>query len=76
MGALGLLLAGDAGAGVIGLAGLPVTATGLVLLWIAVLLTLITGWQYLTVGMRHAMPARPVQLPGQSSGPAGGDARS
>jgi cardiolipin synthase len=54
MGALGTLLAGDSGARVIGLEFLPVTLIGAVLLWAAALLTLLTGWDYLTAGLRHA----------------------
>lgn len=54
MGALGTLLAGDSGAGVIALDMLPVTLIGAVLLWASALLTLVTGWDYLTAGLRHA----------------------
>jgi cardiolipin synthase len=57
MGALGTLLAGDTGARVIGLGFLPVSIIGEILLWAAALLTLVTGWDYLTAGLRHA--ARP-----------------
>lgn len=59
MGALGTLLAGDSGARLIGLSFLPVGAIGAVMLWVAAVLTLITGWDYLTAGLRHASPARP-----------------
>ncbi len=54
MGALGALLAGNSGAAEIGLGVLPVTLIGAALLWIAALLTLVTGWDYLTAGLRHA----------------------
>ena len=54
MAALGTLLAGDTGAGVIGLGFLPVLMIGAVLLWTAALLTLVTGWDYLRAGLRHA----------------------
>jgi cardiolipin synthase len=54
MAALGTLLAGDSGAGVLHLDFLPVSAIGEALLWIAALLTLVTGWDYLRAGLRHA----------------------
>ncbi|MCF3947928.1 CDP-diacylglycerol--glycerol-3-phosphate 3-phosphatidyltransferase [Acidiphilium sp. AL] len=52
---LGLLLLGDSGARVLGFAGFPATAVGGALLWIAALLTLVTGWDYLTAGLRHVI---------------------
>ncbi len=54
MGALGTLLAGDTGAQVLYLGWLPVPAIGEAMLWVAALLTLMTGWDYLTAGLRHA----------------------
>jgi cardiolipin synthase len=58
MAALGTLLAGDSGAAALGLAWLPVGAIGGAMLWVAAVLTLITGWDYLTAGLRHvAAPA-------------------
>ena len=57
MGALGTLLAGDSGARIIGLQFLPVSFIGETMLWIAAALTLITGWDYLTAGWRHASTA-------------------
>jgi cardiolipin synthase len=54
MAALGALLAGDTGAGVIHLAWLRVSMLGEAMLWGAALLTLVTGWDYLTAGLRHA----------------------
>lgn len=54
MGALGVLLAGDRGAATIGLGFLPVTLIGEIMLWTAAALTLVTGWDYLTAGLRHA----------------------
>ena len=54
MGALGTLLAGDSGAAVIGLGFLPVSLIGELMLWTAAGLTLITGWDYLAAGLRHA----------------------
>jgi cardiolipin synthase len=61
MGALGTLLAGDTGASVIYLSFLPVSMIGELMLWTAAVLTMITGWDYLTAGLRHAgtEPARP-----------------
>lgn len=53
MGALGTLLAGDSGAGVVHLGFLPVSSIGNILLWGAALLTLVTGWDYLQAGLRH-----------------------
>jgi cardiolipin synthase len=46
--ALGVLIVGDAGPEV-----LPVRMIGEVGLWIAALLTLVTGWDYLRSGVRH-----------------------
>jgi cardiolipin synthase len=61
MGALGTLLAGDSAASVLGLSFLPVSAIGEIMLWTAAALTMITGWDYLQAGLRHAggPPARP-----------------
>src|SRR6201996_1803002 len=50
MGALGTLLAGDSGARFLHLGFLPVSLIGETMLWIAAILTLITGWDYLTAG--------------------------
>jgi cardiolipin synthase len=55
MGALGMLLAGDTGGTLLGLSALPVSFIGEAMLWIAAVLTLITGWDYLTAGLRHAV---------------------
>ena len=54
MGALGTLLAGDTGADVLRLGFLPVSFIGEAMLWAAAALTLVTGWDYLTAGLRHA----------------------
>jgi CDP-diacylglycerol---glycerol-3-phosphate 3-phosphatidyltransferase len=59
MGALGTLLAGDSGAWLLHLSFLPVAAIGEAMLWIAALLTLVTGWDYLTAGLRHAAAPQP-----------------
>lgn len=57
--ALGALLLGNSGAHAIGLGFLPVGGIGFVLLWLAAALTLITGWDYLTAGLRHVATPRP-----------------
>ena len=58
MGALGTLLAGDTTAVLLHISWLPVSFIGEIMLWIAATLTLITGWDYLTAGWRHAaLPA-------------------
>jgi cardiolipin synthase len=49
MGALGILIVGDAGP----TAFLPVTAIGELGLWIAAALTLYTGYDYLATGLKH-----------------------
>ena len=56
MGALGTLLAGDTTARLLGIGFLPVSSIGEAMLWIAAALTLITGWDYLTAGLRHVAP--------------------
>ena len=53
--ALGLLVAGDPAARVLGLGGLPVWLIGIVMLWVSAVLTLVTGWDYLVAGLRHAV---------------------
>jgi cardiolipin synthase len=54
MAAIGVLLVGDAGP-----AWLPVEAIGELLLWIAAILTLMTGYDYLRAGLSHLQPAAP-----------------
>jgi cardiolipin synthase (CMP-forming) len=56
--AIGVLIVGDAG-----LEFSPVVAIGETLLWIAALLTLVTGYDYLQAGFRHM--ARPRRLKSQ-----------
>lgn len=59
MGALGALLAGNASAVLLGIAWLPVSLIGETMLFAAAALTLVTGWDYLLAGLRHAsQPAR------------------
>lgn len=50
--ALGMLVAGNGAAGVIGFGMLPVSLLGEALLVLAAALTLITGWDYLAAGLR------------------------
>jgi cardiolipin synthase len=52
MGALGTLLAGD-DVGALLHVPLPVSMIGEIMLWVAAVLTLITGWDYLRAGLRH-----------------------
>ena len=54
MGALGTLLAGDTSAVLLGIPWLPVSQIGEMMLWGAAILTLLTGWDYLNAGLRHA----------------------
>jgi cardiolipin synthase (CMP-forming) len=53
--AIGFLIVGNAGPGV-----LPVTGIGETLLWAAALLTLVTGYDYLVAGLRHVGRGQPV----------------
>src|SRR5580693_8685586 len=54
MGAVGTLLAGNSGAAILHLSFLPVSLIGEAMLWVAAALTLVTGWDYLTAGLRHS----------------------
>ncbi len=54
MGALGTLLAGDSSAQLLHLQFLPVSVIGEAMLWVAAVLTIWTGWDYLVAGLRHA----------------------
>jgi cardiolipin synthase len=54
MGALGTLLAGNSSAVILHIPWLPVEVIGEAMLWVAAALTLFTGWDYLTAGLRHA----------------------
>ena len=58
MGALGTLLAGDTAARLMHIGILPVSLLGEAMLWIAAVLTLVTGWDYLMAGWRHASGER------------------
>jgi cardiolipin synthase len=59
MGALGTLLAGNSTANLLHIAFLPISFVGESMLWIAAVLTLITGWDYLTAGWHHAAAPSP-----------------
>ena len=63
MGALGTLLAGDTSAQLLHLSFLPISTIGEAMLWVAAGLTLWTGWDYLTAGLRHATGPRTGALP-------------
>lgn len=54
MGALGTLLAGDSTAHFLHVGFLPVSGIGEAMLWVAAVLTLVTGWDYLMAGLQHA----------------------
>ena len=60
--ALGTLLAGAPSAVLLGIPWFPASLIGAALLWLAALLTLVTGWDYLTAGLRHAVRA-PAKAP-------------
>jgi cardiolipin synthase len=59
MGALGTLLAGDSSAVMLHIGFIPVSLIGEAMLCVAAVLTLTTGWDYLTAGVRHASGAAP-----------------
>ena len=63
MGALGTLLAGNSSAHLLHLSFIPVGMIGEAMLWVAAGLTLWTGWDYLTAGLRHASGPRTRGLP-------------
>ncbi len=65
MTAIAFLLLDDAGP-----AWLPVEAIGWWGLWLAALLTLVTGWDYLQAGLRHMLqePAGPARVGGRRAG--------
>lgn len=56
--ALGILIVGDEGPSFV-----PVKLIGEIMLWVAALLTLYTGWDYLVTGLRH-MAAKPTAAKG------------
>jgi cardiolipin synthase len=70
MGALGTLLAGDSSAHLLRLDFLPVSWIGEAMLWIAAVLTLVTGWDYLVAGLRHASAPKVSEPQGRGSLPS------
>ena len=56
--AIGVLIVGDAGPGL-----LPVRVVGELGLWLAAALTLVTGYDYLQAGVRHMLAERPPARP-------------
>jgi cardiolipin synthase len=64
MAALGTLLAGDTGAGLLGIGWLRVGLLGEAMLWVAAFFTLVTGWDYLRAGLRHVAPEPPRRADG------------
>ena len=54
MGALGVLLAGDSAAAALGISWARLSLLGEIGLWVAAVLTLVTGWDYMRSGLRHA----------------------
>ncbi|HEX6958224.1 MAG TPA: CDP-diacylglycerol--glycerol-3-phosphate 3-phosphatidyltransferase [Ferrovibrio sp.] len=60
--ALGILIVGDYGP-----AALPVRLIGEIGIWLAAVLTLYTGWDYLQTGLRH-IAAEPTASPGKETG--------
>jgi cardiolipin synthase (CMP-forming) len=60
--AIGVLLVGDAGP-----AYLPVRDIGEALLWLAAVLTLLTGYDYLRAGLGHIQGAPPIEAPAPRS---------
>ncbi|NHN87354.1 CDP-diacylglycerol--glycerol-3-phosphate 3-phosphatidyltransferase [Acetobacter conturbans] len=69
MTAIGFLLAGDSTGVLLGMPWLPVGLIGAIMLWVAAVLTLITGWDYLVAGLRHVERASNVGK--KSPDPAG-----
>ena len=65
MGAIGVLLVGDAGP-----IFLPVTLIGELMLWAAAVLTLITGYDYLRAGLDHMSEESPTVKAAKPSGAA------
>jgi cardiolipin synthase len=59
--AIGVLIVGDAGWHV-----LPIVAIGETLLWLAAILTLITGYDYLWAGLSHIARPRRADGPGKT----------
>jgi cardiolipin synthase len=69
MGALGILLGGNTTATLLHVEFVPVSIIGETMLWIAAALTIITGWDYLLAGLRHAAAPKTTKGPAQVSSP-------
>jgi cardiolipin synthase len=54
MGALGFLIAGDPTAKLLHVSWMHAWLVGTILLWLSAILTIVTGWDYLVAGLRHA----------------------
>ena len=65
MGAIGVLLVGDAGP-----SGLPLILIGELMLWAAAVLTIITGYDYLRAGLTHINDEEPSVKAAKPSGAA------
>src|SRR6185437_10226578 len=65
MGAIGVLLVGDAGP-----SGLPLIVIGELMLWAAAVLTIITGYDYLRAGLTHINDEEPSVKAAKPSGAA------
>jgi phosphatidylglycerophosphate synthase len=63
MGAIGVLLVGDAGP-----SGLPLVLIGELMLWAAAVLTIITGYDYLRAGLTHINDEEPSVKAAKPSG--------
>ncbi len=65
--AIGFLIVGDAGPGAI-----PSAMIGTVGLWVAAILTFVTGWDYTRVGVHHMMasPPHPPASPANKTAPS------
>ncbi len=69
MAALGTLIAGGSGAAFLRMPWLPASPIGEAMLWAAAALTLLTGWDYLNAGLRHAT-ATPASRTGTAMPPS------
>jgi cardiolipin synthase len=69
LGALGTLVAGDDGGALLHLSFLPIDLIGEAMLWVAAVLTLVTGWDYLTAGLRHATATVPAHRAASAAAP-------
>jgi len=68
--AIGFLIVGDAGTRAFD-GQVPVTAIGIAGIWVAAVLTLVTGWSYLREGVRQAITEDHATPPAKAAGTAG-----